>query len=56
MKGSKIELGIVIAGLRRLLVAIGHIPVGRGVGKGSAGAAQQREAARRHDNGAFHAL
>jgi hypothetical protein len=54
MKCPKIELGIIIARLRRLLVAIGHVPIGRGVGKGGAEAAQQRKAASNNDNCPLH--
>ena len=41
----KIELGIVIAGLRRLLVARGHCPVGCGIGQSRAEIDRRDEAA-----------
>jgi hypothetical protein len=50
MKCPKIELGIVIACLRRLFVVVGHFLIGRGVGKGSAGRDQQSGAAGHDDN------
>ena len=50
----KVELGIVIAGLRRLLVARGHCPIGGGVGNGRAQVGQHSEAAGNDDNSLRH--
>ena len=46
----KIELGIIIARLRRLLVASGHCPIGRGIGQGRAEVDRRDEAAGNDDN------
>ena len=51
-----LELGIVIARFRRPLVAIGHVPVGRGVGKRGAEVGQQSEAANTDNSRSLHGL
>jgi hypothetical protein len=49
MERAKIELGIIIARLRRLLVAAGHCPVGCRVGKRRVGGDQHSQAAGNDD-------
>ncbi|XSC48619.1 hypothetical protein ACF1BQ_041270 [Bradyrhizobium sp. RDT10] len=56
MERPKIELGIIIAGLRRLLVVIGHFLVGRGVGNSRAEVDQHSEAASNYNNRSLHGL
>src|SRR5688572_21629614 len=50
MERPKIELGIIIAGLRRLLVAIGHVLVGHGGGESGGDLGQHGEAASNYDS------
>ena len=53
---AHVELRIVIARSRRLQVAVGHIPIERGIRAGAARTCQQDHTANNRPNGTLHEM